>query len=187
MTEEDLMQPGTSIAAAGYCMYGSATQMVISVGSGVHVFTLDPSLGEFCLSQSDVKIKPHHTIYSANEGNTCFWDDAVKTYVAQCKEGPKPFSARYIGSMVADVHRTILYGGVFLYPKDTKSPKGKLRVLYEVYPMSFIVEQAGGQATDGYVRCLEKMPEGLHDRAPVILGSTENVEAIKKLYAELKC
>lgn len=132
-----------------------------------------------------MKIKPYHTIYSCNEGNTCFWDEAIKTYVAKCKEGPKPFSARYVGSMVADVHRTILYGGIFIYPKDTKSPKGKLRVLYEVYPMSFIVEQAGGQASDGYMRCLEKMPDNLHDRAPVLLGSTENVEAVKKLYAEL--
>lgn len=139
-TKDDLMQPGTAMIAGGYCMYGGSTEMVLSVGDGVSIFSLDPALGDFMLTKENVKIKPHHTIYSCNEGNSCFWDEAIKTYVAKCKAEPKPYSLRYVGSMVADVHRTILYGGVFLYPKDSKNAKGKLRVLYEVFPMAFILE-----------------------------------------------
>lgn len=128
------------MCAAGYCMYGGSTQLVLSVGDGVSIFTHDGALGDFLLTSENVRIKEHHTIYSCNEGNSVFWDEAIKTYVAKCKEGPKPFSARYVGSMVADVHRTILYGGVFLYPKDSKSVNGKLRVLYEVFPMAYLLE-----------------------------------------------
>lgn len=157
-TREDLKQPGTAMVAGGYCMYGGSTEMVLSVGDGVNVFSHDPALGEFLLTKQNVKIPQSNPIYSINEGNSIYWDEAIKQYVTKVKQGPKPYSLRYVGSMVADVHRTILYGGIFLYPKDSKNPKGKLRVLYEVFPMAFLLTQAGGMAIDGYKNCLEIVP-----------------------------
>uniref|UniRef100_I1LDG9 Fructose-1,6-bisphosphatase, cytosolic n=1 Tax=Glycine max TaxID=3847 RepID=I1LDG9_SOYBN len=156
-TIEDVLQPGKNMLAAGYCMYGSSCTLVLSTGSGVNGFTLDPSLGEFILTHPDIKIPKKGKIYSVNEGNAKNWDDPTTKYVENCKyprDGSSPKSLRYIGSMVADVHRTLLYGGIFLYPADKKSPNGKLRVLYEVFPMSFLMEQAGGQAFTGNQRVI---------------------------------
>ncbi|NP_001242450.1 Fructose-1,6-bisphosphatase, cytosolic-like [Glycine max] len=185
-TIEDVLQPGKNMLAAGYCMYGSSCTLVLSTGSGVNGFTLDPSLGEFILTHPDIKIPKKGKIYSVNEGNAKNWDDPTTKYVENCKyprDGSSPKSLRYIGSMVADVHRTLLYGGIFLYPADKKSPNGKLRVLYEVFPMSFLMEQAGGQAFTGNQRALDWVPKKLHERSPIFLGSYEDVEEIKALYA----
>lgn len=154
-TLDDVLQPGKNMLAAGYCMYGSSCTLVLSTGKGVNGFTLDPSLGEFILTHPDIKIPKKGKIYSVNEGNAKNWDGPTSKYVESCKfptDGSSPKSLRYIGSMVADVHRTLLYGGIFLYPADKKSPNGKLRVLYEVFPMSFLMEQAGGQAFTGKER-----------------------------------
>ncbi|KAK8692166.1 hypothetical protein V6N13_075643 [Hibiscus sabdariffa] len=183
-TLDDVLQPGKHMLAAGYCMYGSSCTLVLSTGEGVNGFTLDPSLGEFILTHPDIKIPKKGKIYSVNEGNAKNWDAPTAKYVEKCKfpkDGSSPKSLRYIGSMVADVHRTLLYGGIFLYPADKKSPNGKLRVLYEVFPMSFLMEQAGGQAFTGKQRALELIPEKIHDRSPIFLGSYDDVEEIKAL------
>ncbi|XP_058191475.1 fructose-1,6-bisphosphatase, cytosolic isoform X2 [Rhododendron vialii] len=154
---DDVLQPGKNMVAAGYCMYGSSCTI--------------PKKGK---------------IYSVNEGNAKNWDGPTTKYVEKCKfpkDGSSPKSLRYIGSMVADVHRTLLYGGIFLYPADKKSPNGKLRVLYEVFPMSFLMEQAGGQAFTGKQRALDLLPTNIHERSPIFLGSYDDVEEIKALYA----
>lgn len=185
-TLDNVLQPGKNMLAAGYCMYGSSCTLVLSTGTGVNGFTLDPSLGEFILTHPNIKIPKKGKIYSVNEGNTKNWDAPTAKYVEQCKfpkDGSSPKSLRYIGSMVADVHRTLLYGGIFLYPADTKSPNGKLRVLYEVFPMSFLMEQAGGQAFTGKQRALDLVPKNIHERSPIFLGSYDDVEEIKALYA----
>ncbi|CAM9291378.1 unnamed protein product [Choristocarpus tenellus] len=186
---EDVLRSGTDIKVAGYCMYGSATELVITFyGSGVHRFTLDPSLGEFIHIAANVRIpdKPK-TIYSCNEGNFDSWDDEIKRSVMGMKSQEKPFAQRYVGSMVSDVHRTLLYGGLFLYPADKKSPNGKLRVLYEGFPMALIVEQAGGVASTGMFkgsigRVLELVPSGVHERCPIILGNSEFVSRVVDEY-----
>ncbi|XP_076886539.1 fructose-1,6-bisphosphatase, cytosolic-like isoform X1 [Bidens hawaiensis] len=183
---EDVLQPGKNMLAAGYCMYGSSCTLVLSTGSGVNGFTLDPSLGEFILTHPDIKIPKKGKIYSVNEGNAKNWDGPTAKFVENCKfptDGSPAKSLRYIGSMVADVHRTLLYGGVFLYPADKKSPNGKLRVLYEVFPMSFLMEQAGGQSFTGKERALDLVPKQIHERSPIFLGSYDDVEEIKALYA----
>ncbi|CDY64046.1 BnaA08g29810D [Brassica napus] len=185
-TTEDVLKPGHEMVAAGYCMYGSSCMLVLSTGTGVNGFTLDPSLGEFILTHPDIKIPKKGNIYSVNEGNAQNWDGPTTKYVEKCKfpkDGSPAKSLRYVGSMVADVHRTLLYGGIFLYPADKKSPNGKLRVLYEVFPMSFLMEQAGGQAFTGKKRALDLVPEKIHERSPIFLGSYEDVEEIKALYA----
>lgn len=185
-TLDDVLQPGKNMLAAGYCMYGSSCTLVLSTGNGVNGFTLDPSLGEFILTHPDIKIPKKGKIYSVNEGNAKNWDDITAKYVESCKfpkDGSSPKSLRYIGSMVADVHRTLLYGGIFMYPGDKKSPNGKLRVLYEVFPMSYLMEQAGGQAFTGKQRALDLFPEKIHERSPVFLGSYDDVGEIKALYA----
>ncbi|XP_030465430.1 fructose-1,6-bisphosphatase, cytosolic isoform X1 [Syzygium oleosum] len=185
-TLEDVLQPGKNMLAAGYCMYGSSCTLVLSTGCGVNGFTLDPSLGEFILTHPDIKIPKKGKIYSVNEGNAKHWDGPTAEYVEKCKfpkDGSSSKSLRYIGSMVADVHRTLLYGGIFLYPADKKSPNGKLRVLYEVFPMSFLMEQAGGQAFTGKQRALDLIPTNVHERSPIFLGSYDDVEEIKALYA----
>eukprot|EP00850_Spirogloea_muscicola_P022215 SM000283S10687 [mRNA] locus=s283:9987:12933:+ [translate_table: standard] len=182
---EDVLKPGTEMVAAGYCMYGSSCILVLSTGNGVNGFTLDPSLGEFILTHPEMKVPKKGKIYSVNEGNAKNWDEPTTKYVEKCKfptDGSSAKSLRYIGSMVADVHRTILYGGIFMYPADKKSPNGKLRVLYEVFPMSFIVEQAGGQSFTGKQRALELQPKKIHERAPIFLGSSDDVDEIKVLY-----
>ncbi|KAG2705206.1 hypothetical protein I3760_05G041800 [Carya illinoinensis] len=185
-TLDDVLQPGKHMVAAGYCMYGSSCTLVLSTGNGVNGFTLDPSLGEFILTHPDIKIPKKGKIYSVNEGNAKNWDEATAKYVENCKfpkDGLSPKSLRYIGSMVADVHRTLLYGGIFMYPADKKSPNGKLRVLYEVFPMSYLMEQAGGQAFTGKQRALDLVPNKIHERSPVFLGSYDDVQDIKELYA----
>ncbi|KAI3940119.1 hypothetical protein MKW92_019755 [Papaver armeniacum] len=183
---EDVLQPGKNMLAAGYCMYGSSCTFVLSTGTGVNGFTLDPSLGEFIMTHPNIKIPKKGKIYSVNEGNAKNWDTPTAKYVERCKypqDGSSPKSLRYIGSMVADVHRTLLYGGIFMYPADKKSPSGKLRVLYEVFPMSFLMEQAGGQAFTGKERALDLVPKKIHERSPIFLGSYDDVEEIKVLYA----
>ncbi|KAJ6819939.1 uncharacterized protein M6B38_398520 [Iris pallida] len=183
----DVLQPGNQMLAAGYCLYGSSCMLVLSTGSGVNGFTLDPSLGEFILTHPDIKIPKKGKIYSVNEGNAQNWDEPTSKYVENCKypkDGSSPKSLRYVGSMVADVHRTLLYGGIFLYPADNKSPDGKLRVLYEVFPMSFLMEQAGGQAFTGKQRALDLVPTKIHQRSPIFLGSYDDVEEIKALYVK---
>jgi len=177
---EEVLQPGSKMVAAGYAMYGSATMIVLTTGHGVHGFTLDPSSGEFVLTHPSIKTPPKTNIYSINEGYSKFWFDGVKKYVDHLKnpkDSKSVYSQRYVGSMVADVHRTILYGGIFLYPGDKRSPEGKLRLLYEANPMAMILEQSGGRAvTATGKRILDFQPKGIHDRVPVFLGSVQNVE-----------
>lgn len=183
----DVLRPGSELIAAGYCMYGSSTQLVLTTGNGVNGFTLDPSIGEFLLTHPNIKIpeKPK-TVYSVNEGNSRYWDTATKRFVDEAKSnGKKPYSLRYVGSMVSDVHRTLLYGGVFMYPGDSKSPNGKLRLLYEGNPMAFICEQAGGRAIDGRTRILDKQPNSIHCRTPIFLGCKRDVDIIEKMYQDM--
>ena len=180
VSTEDFLRNGEDIEVAGYCIYGSSTQLVIATKDGkVDCFTLDNSIGDFILTHPNLRIPNKGNIYSINEGNAYFWEPAVRGYVESLKnpDNGTPYSARYVGSMVSDVHRTILYGGIFLYPADKKSPSGKLRGLYEVFPMSFIVEKAGGKATDGKQRTLELRVENIHQRFPCILGSAQDVDA----------
>lgn len=157
----NVCQPGSNLLAAGYCMYSSSVIFVLTVGTGVYVFTLDPMYGEFVLTQEKVQIPKAGKIYAFNEGNYALWDDKLKLYMDSLKEpgdSGKPYSARYIGSLVGDFHRTLLYGGIYGYPRDKKSKNGKLRLLYECAPMSFIVEQAGGKGSDGHQRILDITP-----------------------------
>ncbi|XP_042310620.1 fructose-1,6-bisphosphatase isozyme 2 [Sceloporus undulatus] len=178
-SEKDALQPGRTIVAAGYALYGSATLVALSTGEGVDFFMLDPALGEFILVEKDVRIKKKGKIYSLNEGYAKYFDPAVTEYIQKKKfpeEGAAPYGARYVGSMVADVHRTLVYGGIFLYPANQKSPKGKLRLLYECNPIAFIIEQAGGIATTGTGAVLDVKPESIHQRVPFIVGSPEDVQ-----------
>eukprot|EP00644_Phytophthora_capsici_P007002 jgi/Phyca11/532838/estExt2_fgenesh1_pg.C_PHYCAscaffold_80146 len=180
---KDILQPGNQLVAAGYCMYGSSTQLVLTWGKGVHCFTLDPTIGAFILSNKDMKIPENpKTIYSCNEGNYASWDQASKAFVDECKNKPVPYNARYVGSMVSDIHRTILYGGIYLYPGSDKSKDGKLRLLYEGNPMSFIMEQAGGASTTGTERVLDLCPTHIHQRSPIFLGCKRDVERVIELY-----
>lgn len=177
---DDFLQQGTEQVAAGYVIYGSSTMLVYSTGNGVNGFTLDPSVGAFFLSHPDMKIPKSGKIYSINEGNYVHFPQGVKDYIKYCqvedKATGRPYSSRYIGSAVADFHRNLIKGGIFIYPSTASSPKGKLRLLYECNPLAFLVEQAGGKATDGYNRILEIKPESLHQRTPLFIGSPEMVE-----------
>ncbi|KAG0139012.1 hypothetical protein CROQUDRAFT_55364, partial [Cronartium quercuum f. sp. fusiforme G11] len=181
---EHVLKPGKEMVAAGYCMYGSSANLVISTGNGVNGYTLDNGIGEFILTHPDVKVPTRGKIYSFNEGNTMFFHEPVLNYLNSIKfpENGKPYSARYIGSMVADVHRTLLYGGIFGYPADKKSKTGKLRILYEGFPMAFLTEQAGGVATTGTERVLDVVPTDIHQRIPIFLGSKEDVEDCQKFF-----
>jgi fructose-1,6-bisphosphatase I len=188
-TLEDLLQMGIEQVAAGYFIYGSSTMMVFTTGQGVHGFTLDPSVGEFLLSHPDIKIPERGKIYSINEGYRTFWDDATKDVVDYFKSphngDETPCSSRYIGSLVADFHRTLLYGGIFMYPwdrRDPEKPKGKLRLMSEANPLSFVAEQAWGLATDGLNRILEVQPTELHQRVPLFIGSPADVEKVREIY-----
>uniref|UniRef100_A0A8C0EWH3 Fructose-1,6-bisphosphatase 1 n=1 Tax=Bubo bubo TaxID=30461 RepID=A0A8C0EWH3_BUBBB len=184
----DALQPGRNLVAAGYALYGSATMLVLATSAGgVNCFMLDPAIGEFILVDRDVKIKKKGNIYSLNEGYAKYFDSAVTEYLKKKKfpeDGSSPYGGRYIGSMVADVHRTLVYGGIFLYPANSKSPKGKLRLLYECNPMAFVIEKAGGIATTGHQAILDIVPEDIHQRVPVVLGSPDDVkeylEIVKK-------
>jgi fructose-1,6-bisphosphatase I len=179
VNEKDYFQRGTEQVAAGYVIYGSSTMLVYTTGKGVNGFTLDPSIGEFCLSHPDMKCPKHGKIYSINEGNYVHFPDGVKQYIKYCQvedvKTERPYSSRYIGSLVADFHRNLLKGGIFIYPSTLKSPKGKLRLLYECNPLAFIIEQAGGKATDGFGRILNIQPTSLHQRTPLFIGSTDMV------------
>jgi fructose-1,6-bisphosphatase I len=178
-TTDDFFQKGSAMLAAGYVIYGSSTMLVYTTGNGVNGFTLDPSIGEFCLSHPNMQIPKDGKIYSLNEGNKSEFPEGVKAYINWCQETDKatsrPYSARYIGSMVADFHRNLLKGGIFIYPPTAKAPKGKLRLLYECNPMSFLIEQAGGKASTGTERVLDIQPAELHQRVPIFIGSENMV------------
>lgn len=180
---KDVLRPGRELVAAGYTMYGASANLVLSVGDEVNGFTLDNSLGEFILTHPAMKLPEYRGIFSVNEGNTMYWSEGAKAYFNAVKnpDKGKPYSARYIGSMVADVHRTILYGGIFAYPADKKSKKGKLRMLYEGFPMAYIIEKAGGLAiNDNGERILDLVPQEIHERVGVWLGSKGEVEKAKE-------
>lgn len=179
-TKEDFFQRGTEQVAAGYVIYGSSCMMVYTTGKGVNGFTLDPSIGEFCLSHPNMQTPKIAKTYSINEGNYVHFPAGVKKYIKHCQEEDdatnRPYSSRYIGSCVADVHRNLITGGIYIYPTTLKSPKGKLRILYEANPMAFIVEQAGGKATDGFHRILDMDVKELHQRTPLFIGSADMVD-----------
>ena len=177
--EEDILQPGTEQIAAGYILYGSSTMLVYTTGRGVHSFTLDPSLGEFLLSNEALTCPEEGKIYSINEGNYHQFGQEIKDYIEECKNGS--MTARYIGSLVADFHRNMLKGGIYLYPSTSKSPNGKLRLLYECNSLAFIAEQAGGIATDGINRIMEIEPTSFHQRTPFVIGSRKMVERVTEL------
>lgn len=180
VTLEDFMQPGNRQVAAGYIVYGSSTMLVYTTGNGVNGFTYDPSLGVFCLSHENIQIPANGKIYSINEGQYLKFPQGVKKYIKYCQEEDKathrPYTSRYIGSLVSDFHRNMLKGGIYIYPSATNYPNGKLRLLYEGNPMAFLAEQAGGMASDGYQRILDIQPTELHQRVPLFLGSKEMVE-----------
>ena len=176
---EDFMQPGTAQVAAGYIIYGSSTMLVYTTGHGVHGFTLDPSIGTFCLSHPDMTTPADGSIFSVNEGNLHDFSPGIQRYIDDCKK--QRMSARYIGSLVADFHRNLMKGGIYLYPATAKAPKGKLRLLYEANPLAMIVEQAGGMATDGSARILELKPTELHQRTPLLIGSKAMVEKVRSM------
>ena len=178
---EDLLQPASSLCAAGYAVYGSSTVFVYSAGLGVHGFTLDPSLGELLLSHPDIRVPPSGPFYSCNNGNRSVWTDDVRRAIARLEDGSR--SLRYVGSLVADAHRTMLRGGIFLYPADRRKPEGKLRLLYEAAPLAYLFEQAGGRATDGTMRILDKAPRQLHDRTPLFLGGADDIAELERLLA----
>ena len=186
-TLADCLQPGYRQIAAGYVVYGSSTILVYTAGHGVHGFTLDPSFGEFLLSHENIRIPKKSKIYSINEGNYKYWHPGLKKYIKYLQEEDKaterPYSSRYIGSMVADIHRNLLYGGIFMYPADSRHSKGKLRLMYECNPMAFLVEAAGGRATDGTKRILDIQPKEIHERTPIFIGSEVDVKEVEKFMA----
>ncbi|XP_018788414.1 PREDICTED: fructose-1,6-bisphosphatase 1 isoform X2 [Bactrocera latifrons] len=177
-TIQDALQPGNKIVAAGYALYGSATAIVLSLGAGVNGFTYDPAIGEFILTDPNMRVPEKGKIYSINEGYAYDWDAGVFGYIAAKKDPSKgkPYGARYVGSMVADVHRTIKYGGIFIYPATKSAPNGKLRLMYECNPMAFLMTQAGGLASDGRIDILDIVPQKIHERSPIFLGSKQDVE-----------
>ena len=182
-TMEDFLQKGTDQVAAGYVIYGSSTMLVYSTGRGVNGFTLDPSIGEFCLSHQKIITPENGSLYSINEGNYTKFPNGVKKYIKYCQETDaktnRPYSSRYIGSLVADFHRNLLMGGIFIYPETELNPEGKLRLLYECNPIAYLSEQAGGLATNGYTRILEIQPTSLHQRVPFYTGSKNMVTRAK--------
>ncbi|HQR85485.1 MAG: fructose-bisphosphatase class I [Burkholderiales bacterium 35-55-47] len=191
VTEADFLQPGTQQVAAGYALYGPTTMLILTVGNGVSGFTLDPTLGEFMLTHPNLKVPAQTQEFAINASNSRFWEAPVKRYVDEClagKTGPrgKDFNMRWIASMVAEAHRILMRGGVFMYPRDTKDPSkpGRLRLLYEANPIGFIMEQAGGRASTGQVPMLSVQPTGLHQRIGLVFGSKEEVERIERYHTE---
>ncbi len=182
-TREDFLQTGINQVAAGYVIYGSSTMLVYATRRGVNGFTLDPSIGEFCLSNPDMKCPVHGKIYSVNHGNFFQYDDFVKKYITACQKKTKkdggPYSQRYFGSMVADLHRNLIKGGIFMYPTTADNRNGKLRLMYECNPFAFIIEVAGGKATNGSERILDLQPTELHQRTPLFIGSSAMVEELE--------
>ena len=187
-TVEDCLQAGDRQVAAGYVLYGSSTMLVYTTGEGVHGFTFEPSIGEFLLSHPGIRTPDRGRIYSVNEGNTERWDENLRRYIAWLKTDEpsdgRPYSGRYVGSLVADFHRNLLYGGIFMYPSDTGHPSGKLRVIYECSPLAFVAEQAGGAASDGHRRVMEIVPQTLHERTPLFIGSRQDVEMCERFLEE---
>lgn len=180
----DFLQEGTKQVAAGYIIYGSSTMLVYSTGRGVNGFTLDPSIGEFCLSHPDIKTPESGIIYSINEGNYVHFPQGVKKYIKYCQEidpeTSRPYTSRYVGSLVSDFHRNLLKGGIFIYPSTQSAPKGKLRLIYECNPISYIAEQAGAKASNGEKRIMELTPKDLHERVPFYVGSKNMVEKVEE-------
>lgn len=187
-TLEDCLQTGMHQVAAGYIVYGSSTVLTYTAGNGAHCFTLEPSLGEFLLSHEDIRIPTKGKIYSINEGNYKYWHPGLKKYIKYLQEEDeatgRPYSTRYIGTMIADIHRTMFYGGLYMYPSDSRNPEGKLRLMYECNPVAMIIEAAGGRATDGQKRLLEIEPTSLHQRTPIFAGSMEDVLMVEKFMAD---
>ncbi|GGG43157.1 class 1 fructose-bisphosphatase [Hymenobacter glacieicola] len=180
-THQDCLQTGTHQVAAGYVIYGSSTMLVYTTGNGVNGFTYEPSLGEFFLSHPNIQTPKSGAIYSVNEGVSESFSEGMKGFVAYCKD--QNYSARYIGSLVADFHRNLLKGGIYMYPTSKKAPNGKLRLMYECNPLAFIVEQAGGKSSNGRRRTLEIEPHDLHERCPLFIGSSEMVEKVEEFLA----
>ncbi len=175
---KDLLAPGRKQIAAGYILYGPSTMLVYTIGKGVHSFTLDPSLGEFILTEENIQIPTHGPVYSVNEGNFWQWDESIREYVRYVHR-TEGYSARYSGAMVSDIHRILVQGGVFLYPGTVQKPEGKLRLLYESAPLAYVIEQAGGRATTGHDNILDLLPQKLHQRTPLIIGSKEDVAKVE--------
>jgi fructose-1,6-bisphosphatase I len=183
---EDMLQPGRRQAAAGYVIYGSSTMLVYTTGQGVHGFTLDPSIGEFLLSHPNISIPDNGRYLSVNDSYEQLWDENVRALMRKYKgldANRRPHSSRYVGSLVADFHRNLLGGGIFAYPANTKTPHGKLRLLYEANPLAFIVEQAGGAASNGHQRILDILPLELHQRTPLYIGSKSDVALAEQFVA----
>jgi fructose-1,6-bisphosphatase I len=178
VTLADFLQPGTQQVAAGYVIYGTSTMLVYTTGHGVNGFTLNPAIGTFYLSHPNMQFAKDGTIYSINEGNYVHFPQGVKNYLKYCQleENDRPYTSRYIGSLVSDIHRNMIKGGIYIYPTSSKAPNGKLRLLYECNPMAFITEQAGGKASDGFNRIMELQPNELHQRVPFFCGSYNMVE-----------
>ncbi|MGM5630181.1 class 1 fructose-bisphosphatase [Apibacter raozihei] len=185
---EDFLQPGNKQVAAGYVVYGSSTMLVYTTGNGVNGFTLDPALGVFYLSHPDIKIPETGKIYSVNEGNYIKFPQGIKDYIKYCQEEneDRPYTSRYIGSLVADFHRNMLKGGIYLYPSYSHAPKGKLRLLYECNPMAYLAEQAGGKASDGFTRIMDLTPTELHERTPFVCGSKNMVDKVEEFMKNAK-
>ena len=188
VTSEDFLQKGSEQVAAGYIIYGTSTMFVYTTGDGVNGFTLNPALGVFYLSHPNMQFPDDGTIYSVNEGNYIHFPQGIKNYIKYCQEEEedRPYTSRYIGSLVSDFHRNLIKGGIYLYPKTSKSPKGKLRLLYECNPMAYIAEQANGKASDGYTRIMDIDPTELHQRVPFVCGSKNMVEKAENFMEQAK-
>lgn len=187
VTLDDVLQPGIQQVGAGYILYGPSTMLVLSTGQGVHGFTLDPGVGEFLLSHPDMKIPEQGAIYSVNDGYWRYWDVKTRKAMEYFRNATTAvgnnYSSRYVGALVADFHRTLVKGGIYMYPPDSRKPQGKLRLMCEANPLAFLAEQAGGRASNGHSRILELQPSQLHERTPLFIGSRKDVEMVEKIYS----